>query len=361
MVDYGRRELVKVLLHVPLLTVIPVSAFARTGRYMHFYLPPKPFELNVKHGAKKGGRILVIGGIHGNEPGGYRASDMLMDVDVTKGSLLIVPRSNFTSILAFKRGYNGDMNRKFAGIGKDDPDLIQVQRIKQVIRDFKPDVLLSLHDGYGFNSIDTRYWGQSVVIDAERFLGFELGDVARQVASAVNRKIKVKKWHIPVLNTRTFDRDTHHPEQRRSLTFFTLTQCHTRAFCLEVSKQLPNLKIKVRHHLLMLKEFFSIFNVEISPDFDTLISGLGLNHVKKDGFSVDMDINGKEVNVDAGSTIRVPSASEIKMLSINGPRGTFIVPSGVNLNWQRFFVRHDMSFFIKRDFERLARIRFVIA
>ena len=360
MPDFSRRELIKVLLHVPLLTFIPVSAFARTGRYMHFYLPPKPFELMARHGARPGGRILVIGGIHGNEPGGYRASDVLMDVDVTRGSLLVVPRSNFTSILAFKRGYNGDMNRKFAGIAKDDPDLVSVERIKQVIRDFRPDVLLSLHDGYGFNRINSACWGQSVVIDSEEYSGFKLGEVAREVTAAVNRKIKVEKWHIPVHNTRTFDKNTHHPEQRKSLTYYSLTHCNTRAFCLEVSKQLPDLKTKVRHHLLMLEEFFKIYDVEISPDFDTLISGLRPRHYDKDEFSIDMLINDKKVNVKAGSTLRVPSASEIKMVSVNGPRGTYIVPVGVNLNWHRFFVRHDMSFIVKRDFERVASIRFVI-
>jgi len=87
--DYRKRELIKVLLHVPFLSVLPLNTvFASRGRYLHFYLPPKPFEFFKKQGRKRGGRLLVIGGIHGNEPGSYKTADMLTQVDVIKGSLL---------------------------------------------------------------------------------------------------------------------------------------------------------------------------------------------------------------------------------------------------------------------------------
>ena len=55
----------------------------------------------------------MIGGIQGNEPGGYLAADLLVDKKLKTGNLIIVPRANFHSILMNDRGLNGDMNRKF--------------------------------------------------------------------------------------------------------------------------------------------------------------------------------------------------------------------------------------------------------
>ena len=54
----------------------------------HFVMPPKPFEYYIKEGKKRGGRILVIGGIHGNESGSYKASDILIDTEIKRGTWL---------------------------------------------------------------------------------------------------------------------------------------------------------------------------------------------------------------------------------------------------------------------------------
>lgn len=63
--------------------------------------------------------LLVIGGIHGNEPGGYFAPSILAThYKILSKNLWIVPNLNKDSIIANKRGINGDMNRKFAFIKK---------------------------------------------------------------------------------------------------------------------------------------------------------------------------------------------------------------------------------------------------
>ena len=74
-------------------------------------------ELHVYRifGEKPGKTIMLIGGIQGDEPGGYLTADLYAAVHLKKGNLIVVPRANFYSILLNQRqGLTGDMNRKFA-------------------------------------------------------------------------------------------------------------------------------------------------------------------------------------------------------------------------------------------------------
>ena len=56
---------------------------------------------------------MLIGGIQGNEPGGFISADLYADMSLEKGNLIVVPRANFYSIILNQRGAHGDMNRKF--------------------------------------------------------------------------------------------------------------------------------------------------------------------------------------------------------------------------------------------------------
>ncbi|WP_457570313.1 M14/M99 family metallopeptidase [Desulfurobacterium sp.] len=367
MENTGRREFLKGSFIKILgfsLASLPTVSWASSGKKkdrLHFSFPDKPMEFSHKYGKTKGGRILVIGGIHGNEPGAYKAADMLMDVEVEKGELIVLPRSNFTSILAFKRGYNGDMNRKFASISDKDPDYPYVQRIKSVIEEYKPDVVLSLHDGFGFHSVNKNAWGQCIVIDEKVYKGFNLYSVASAVSSYVNRFISRREWKIPVYSTRTFSPDTKHKEQRKSLTYFCLSKCNTPAFCLEVSKQLPSLKEKVRFHLLMLSKFFDIYGVKIKPSFSDLYTAFLKENKNKQSVSAVLTINGRSVVVSSSKTFKLPVGSEISFVSFNGNRGVFGVPRGVNLNWKTFYVKGGLSVDIKDDFQKLFSLHFLLA
>ncbi|WP_457567907.1 M14/M99 family metallopeptidase [Desulfurobacterium sp.] len=365
MENTGRREFLKGVIAKTIgfsLVSFPVKAMALDRRpdRLHFAFPEKPMEVSRKTGKKKGGRIVVIGGIHGNEPGAYKAADMLMDVEVSRGELIVLPRTNFTSILAFKRGYNGDMNRKFAALSRQDPDYPYVKKIKEIIREYKPDVVLSLHDGFGFHSVNRNAWGQCIVIDEKVYGGFNLYAVASSVASYVNRFVDKKEWKIPVYSTRTFSPDTRHREQRKSLTYYCLSKCDIPAFCLEVSKQLPSLKDKVRFHLLMLEKFFNLYGVEIKPSFKNLYRRFLSEDSKKGTAVAVLTINGRKHIVVGSRTFKVPAGSEVSFQSFSGRRGVFGVPRGVNLNWKTFYVKGGLSVDVKDDFEKLFSLHFLL-
>ncbi len=117
--------------------------------------------------------LLVIGGIHGNEPGGYFAASLLAThYKINSKNLWIVPNLNKSSIQSDKRGINGDMNRKFSVIDKKDKDTKTIQDIKKIILSKQVSLVLNLHDGNGFyrkehqgNIFNPNSWGQTCVID----------------------------------------------------------------------------------------------------------------------------------------------------------------------------------------------------
>jgi hypothetical protein len=305
-------------------------------------MPPKPFEYFIKEGKIKGGKILIIGGIHGNEPGGYNASDILIDTEIKKGILAILPRSNPESIFTFKRGYNGDMNRKFASISKNDKDFYKVNSIKNFISDFKPDVILSLHDGYGYYNKHHNQWGESIVIDEKIYNNITLF----QTASFVSNYLKKQGFNIPIHNTKTSEKNSHHKEQRMSLTYYALTHHNIPSFCIEGSKQ-SSLKRKVTIHLLAIKEFFKLYNIEIAPSFEYLISNLD-NLLKPKTTKIIAYINNNKKIITKNELIKVPKNSEIKFEVLNNRAGG-ILPKGVNVNYHSFFYRNKLDFIVKND------------
>ena len=159
--------------------------------------------------------LLVIAGIHGNEPGGYFAASILaMHYRVTSKNLWIVPNLNKASIQADRRGIHGDMNRKFSTIAKNDKDKNIIKNIKKIILSRKVSLVLNLHDGNGFyrkkkrgNIFNPNAWGQTCVIDQCKLSPKQpfgnLNDIASQVKKNINKKL-LKEHHVfDVKNTKT--------------------------------------------------------------------------------------------------------------------------------------------------------------
>ena len=361
MENIGRREFIKSLLYAFPAIYIPEVASARyMNKKIHIVLPEIAPQIYHIQGKTKGGKIIIIGGIHGNEPGAYKAADILSQLSIKRGEIFVIPRSNPVSILDCVRGYNGDMNRKFMKILPKDPDYNNVIFLKQVINEVKPDAVLSLHDGFGFHILNKKFWGQCIVIDENEYGKYKLGRIGKTVANSVNKKIKKKRWKIPIFNTHTFSPHTKHPEQRHSLTYFCLSKCNVPAFCLEVSKQLPDLETKVRIHLMMINEFFRIFNIEMKPNLKTIIRDCKDWIREKKIYSAKLQINGRKVLISSNRIIKVPSKSEIQISSVEGSRGVNVIPTGVNLNWRRFTIRQNTVLKVKDDFEEVFNIGVII-
>jgi len=336
----NRREFLKNSFIATLLA--PSFAFAKHTNRHHIIMPPKPFEFIIKEGKKKGGKILIIGGIHGNEPGGYKSSDILIDTEIKKGTLALLPRSNPESIFTFKRGYNGDMNRKFASLSKKDADFYKVNSIKKFIAEFKPDVVLSLHDGYGYYGKYHTQWGESIVIDEAIYKNIHL----LKQASFVSEYLKKEGYNIPIHNTRTSAKNSKHKEQRMSLTYYALTKHNIPAFCIEGSKQ-NSLKRNLNIHLLAIEKFFKLYDVEIEPSFSYLLSKID-NYIQPKPTQVIAYINNHKKIITHNEIIKVPKNSNIKF-EIKNNRAGGLIAKNVNVNYHSFYYRKSLEFLVKND------------
>ena len=254
--------------------IFTITIFILFSQGVMATMPRLDFSLHKLESDIKGPTILVIGGIQGDEPGGFNAAALLVtDYKIKSGNVWVVPNLNFESIIKRSRGVYGDMNRKFLNLKVSDPEYSAVQKIKSILRDQKVDLILNLHDGSGFyrkKYIDKLHnsnrWGQSIIIDQAELDTEAFGNlntIASKVTNAVNKKIKNSSHSYQVKNTRTRDGDK---EMEKSLTYFAI-QNKKPAFGLEVSKQFPTHE-RVYYHLVVVEEFLSNLGVEFERGFN---------------------------------------------------------------------------------------------
>lgn len=239
------------------------------------YFSNTPYELNIYkiYGKQPGKTLMLVGGIQGNEPGGFLSVDLYADMSLSKGNLIVVPRANFYSILLNQRGPHGDMNRKFA----DRPEKMSMDdRIVSILKQLiaESDYLVNLHDGSGYyypkyisRWRNPRQFGQSIITDCENYTipgkskVLRLRDMAESVIKEINQEITNDFHKFRFNSTRTNEPDSIHREQLKSATYYALTNHHIPAFGIETSKFLPSLDLKVRYHNLAINAFMKLFGI----------------------------------------------------------------------------------------------------
>jgi len=215
---------------VSVIVPLAMSPSALAQKRVHsVYFEGTDHELNVYriHGEELGKTLLLIGGIQGDEPGGFLSADHYADISLAKGSLIVVPRANFQSIVLNRRKINADMNRKFSEEQGTSYETKIVTILKQLVAE--SDGLLNLHDGSGFYSEkwenadrNPLRYGQSIIADCEIYKNpasgetVDLGSMARSVIERINRAIKEPGHHFHFSNHKTRAADSLHKEQRKS-------------------------------------------------------------------------------------------------------------------------------------------------
>lgn len=251
-----------------------IWSVAMAGQRTHtVFFQGEKNELNVYRifGSKPGKTLLIIGGIQGDEPGGFLAADFYADFSLEKGNLIVVPRANFPSILKKERQINQDMNRKFM----DDTTLNYEAKVVDVLKKLicESDCFLNLHEGSGFysptwKSVDRnpKKYGQSVIADdsilypGENLASVDLKAMAQHVIDKINENIEEDVLHFHFNNHRTNHPDTSHKEQRRSATYYAMDVCKIPAFGIESAKVLP-LEQKVRQHIYAINGFMEMLDI----------------------------------------------------------------------------------------------------
>jgi hypothetical protein len=232
-------------------------------------------QLIKKENADSNTTLLVIGGIHGDEPGGFFSASVLAShYKINSKNLWVIPNLNKKSIQRNRRGIHGDMNRKFATLRKNDKDKKIIEEIKKIILTKKVSLVLNLHDGHGFyrkenkgNIFNPNAWGQTCVIDQCNLNKNQpfgnLDDIAKTVKDNMNKKLIKEHHNFNVRNTNTkYDDEA----MQLSLTYFAVTH-NKPAFAIESSKNLSSLSQKVFYQLLAIEEFMNIMKIDFSRDF----------------------------------------------------------------------------------------------
>jgi len=258
------------------------------------------FSLHKIESGIPGPTLLVIGGIQGDEPGGFTAASMLVtNYKIKSGSVWVVPNLNFESIIRRSRGVHGDMNRKFHSLSKKDPEFDEVQKIKKIILSGEVDVVLNLHDGSGFykkkyiNKMhNPNRWGQSIIIDqgnidAPKFGG--LSEIATNVQKHINNSLRNKSKFFYVKNTETKKGDI---EMEKTLTYFSIKN-NRPAFAVEASKSFLTYE-RTYYHLLAVEGFMKEVGIKYQRDFS-----LTRNNVAKQiGNNLKISLYDNRINLD---------------------------------------------------------------
>jgi len=315
------------LLIILILTVISISftnsSFKENKSFFHkTYFKNTPSELNIYKikGEVPGKNMLIIGGIH-NEPGGYLTADHYVDLKLEKGSITVVPRANFRTIIEDKRGIYGDMNRKFTNQRNIlDADSKIVEILKNLIAE--ADLLLNLHEGSGFyrhtyisKKLNPMKFGQSIIADTDVFYkkypsdSVYLQKMAEEVIRIVNNKIKNEDYYYRFNNHNTFSKNTIHAEQRTSATYYALSNYGIPAFGIESSSDIKDVESKVRHQIWIINEFMRIF--DIVPE----VPGLYLEYPELQFILVSVN-NTNFVMIPNKKTLYIRKNDEIEVIHI---------------------------------------------
>jgi len=361
--------IIAIILGVILFSVAPWHSAWCKNTYETFFAGTD-YELNVYRikGKLPGKTILIIGGIQGDEPGGFLSADLYADMKLAQGNLIVVPRANFYSIVLNRRQINEDMNRKFTEPSKRNYEAQVVDILKRLIEE--SDCLLNLHDGSGFycdtwqsEMRNPMRFGQSIIVDCGTYNNprtdtvLKLGDMARHVINEINRHIEKPEFSFHFNNHRTNDQNTLHPEQRKSATYYALFKCGIPSFGIETSKSI-SLETRIYHHNLAVNEFMRLFDIRHE------VPGIFMDHPTTK--YVVVKVNDKPPIVVADQeTLNISRGDILKIIHVesNYERGLSTDIKGygsINDLNKAFVMNHPTTVVIRKDHEQCGNIRIAL-
>lgn len=334
----------------------------KAGQTEHqIYLESTDYELHVYriYGKKPGNTVMIIGGIHGNEPGGFLAADHYKGVSLEQGNLIVVPRTNLASILSNHRGNEGDLNRRFS---KTLDESLEPDKIVSILKELmgQSDLVLNLHDGSGFYRekwIDKLHnpfrYGQAVMSDSDVYQDKNSGEtvllaeMARRVVAKVNAAIGEEEFKFSFANHDSINPDTKYPEMRKTATYHALTEYGIPAYGIETSKSLPDLSMKVEHQILVINAFLDEFQVRMATP--------GVNVAEALVEYLIFNVNGSELQgVAPGEDLKVGRGDKIRLEKVisnydSGLYLDFVGQGGRNDNLREVIVDKPLRVVLRKD------------
>jgi predicted deacylase/glutamine amidotransferase-like uncharacterized protein len=192
--------------------------------------------------------VMLVGGMHGNEPAGYRAAEQIRHWPTSRGVLVVVPALNVPGLEASTRNMPGienedhrNANRNFPKTDAPDvaftPPCIGLWELTRWVR---PDWCVDLHEGYDFHISNPDSVGSSVIHFAE-----DTGELAASCLEAVNATVTDPDRRLVPLG-------------RGSVNGSWLRACHDRlgadTFCFETTYKDQPISTRTRQHRVMTNE-----------------------------------------------------------------------------------------------------------
>lgn len=312
-------------------------------------------EVYKIYGRHDGPTMLIIGGIQGDEPGGFLSADSYADIKLEKGNLIVIPRTNFYSVMLFNREVKGvDMNRLFDKAPNDWQGDI-VNKIKEYMKE--SDIFLNLHDGWGYHYPEYISWhkspdrfGYSVIVDEEEYTcdngkTLKLGEMAKKAMDAANAKIPDDDPKKHYFNTETSKSNSRFKSMKKSATWYAVADLCIPAFGIEGSKNME-LNKNVLYHNYVINEFMKNAGI--------IIEYPNINIYEPEFIGAVVKVHNNELFIRNKSILEVAKGSSIKVNEIfaNHKRGLTcdIVDFG-NLNDinKEYIVNKESKIIFRKD------------
>ena len=174
---------------------LPAAAPFPRGTSMRELLPGTPWAtpLSIRHSGARGPVVLVMGGVHGDEPGSPLAAEEIAAWEPRVGSLLVVPQANVLAVEAGERTLPelGDLNRLYPGDPRADVPMARMASdIVRVAREFRVRTLYDMHESWQFFTEREEDGDASLGQTVSAGVGPESPSAARALVARANRHIE---------------------------------------------------------------------------------------------------------------------------------------------------------------------------
>ncbi|MPZ49470.1 MAG: hypothetical protein GEU75_09270 [Dehalococcoidia bacterium] len=153
---------------------------------------PQETDLYIFGSGKPGNVLMVLGGVHGNEPGGWFGAERLLDsLRPATGAFLVVPYANRLATRDFVRTTPelGDLNRLYPGDPIGLPMARMAYEITETASEFHVNHLIDMHESWAFYNDrpqnGTAFLGQTIGTNVAE----PAVTLAQEVIEAVNSRI----------------------------------------------------------------------------------------------------------------------------------------------------------------------------
>lgn len=194
----------------------------------------------------EGPTVLIIGGMHGNEPAGAEAAEHIRHWPITRGRLVVIPRANPPALIANTRYIpgkpkkTGNLNRNFPATNPArDVRGPTAENLWEFITVLKPDWVLDLHEGYDWHAANPKSVGSSIIhINEPGTTSFVIAMV-----ETVNADIEDENKHFQRVDRGPVD---------SGLARAAIVQLGARGMILETTWKEQPLSVRARQHRQMV-------------------------------------------------------------------------------------------------------------